>query len=237
MDLLLGIESADLSPDQQANLRPRLYEAMDAHAIQAGRPVYGKAHDRCGPTPSGECLFPAAATRGAVYVVRNPLDVAVSYAHYSGLSMASAVDTLLRPTARLSRQTQSLDTQLVQHLGDWNSHVDSWLSAPFPVHLVRYEDLLARPEQEFAAIVRFLGRPEGEAAIARAADQCSFGRLRAQEERDGYRNNSPKGGFFFRRGQQDSWRDELPAAEAGRILAACAPTMARLGYPIPQLGA
>ena len=78
-DRALGIDSASLSDAQGFNLRPRVYEILAAEAEQ---PLYCKTHGACLATPAGEPLFPTAATRGAVYVVRDPRAVAVSSVHF-----------------------------------------------------------------------------------------------------------------------------------------------------------
>jgi hypothetical protein len=233
LDDALGIESGDLTDDLQMSLRPRAYEVIAASATQ---PVYLKVHDTYGETPSLEPLFPTAATAGAVYIVRNPLDVAVSFAHYSASSMASSVTALLDRCGRLGAQPRSLRNQLCQYVSDWASHVDSWLSAPFPVHLVRYEDLLSDPESAFGSVVAFLRRNEGAQEIRHAIHECAFGNLSRQEGEAGFCSNSASGNSFFRRGVAGAWRDELPTQEAQRLLSVFAPTMQRLGYSLPAIG-
>lgn len=227
VDDLLGIETADLTDDQQSNLRPRAYEVL---AAESNRPTYLKVHDQYGTVPSGEPLFPSSVTHGAVYIVRNPLDVAVSLSHYAGISMNAATNLLMRPDACGAAKQGCLNDQLKQNVGDWASHMDSWLAAPFPVHLVRYEDMLATPHATFGAIVQFLGRTESREAVALAVRDSSFDRLRGQEQTAGFRANSKSGNYFFRRGIAGSWRDELPSAEADRILDAFDTPMRRLGY-------
>lgn len=226
IDDFLGIESADLTDEQQMNIRPRAYEVM---AADSGQPFCLKVHDRYGLTPSGDPLFPTAVTRGAVYIVRNPLDVAVSLSHYRGVSVTDAVEIMLKQEARLGGRSGRLDHQFPQSVGNWASHLDSWLAAPFPVHLVRYEDLLAHPEESFGMIVRFMGRTESRDEIARAVEHSSFSRLQAQEAAVGFSASSPHS-RFFRRGVAGAWRDELPVGQADRIVNAFEPSMRWLDY-------
>src|SRR6266404_570942 len=87
-DHALGVDSASLSDEQELNLRPRVYEILAAEAEQ---PLYCKTHDACLPTPNGEPLFPAAATRGAIYVVRDPRAVAVSFGHFTARSIDETI--------------------------------------------------------------------------------------------------------------------------------------------------
>src|SRR5262249_42887758 len=63
----------------------------------------------------------------------------------------------------------------------WSDHVESWLSVPFPVHLLRYEDMLAHPRATVTALARFLGLSGEPETIAIAVESTSFTRLQAQE--------------------------------------------------------
>src|SRR5271166_1200368 len=140
VDNALGIDSAELSLDQQNNLRPRAYKKW---ATEAVRPLYCKAHDAYQLTPAGEPLFPAAATLGAVYVVRDPRAVAVSLAQHMGRPVDEAIAKMDDPATVFANSAARLSTQLQQLPLRWSDHVESWLGAPFPVHLLRYEDMHA----------------------------------------------------------------------------------------------
>ncbi len=78
-DRILDIESADLTDDEITLARPRQYEI---EAGTAKSPMLRKAHDAWGLTPAGESLFPPGLTLGAVYLVRDPRDVAVSLSYH-----------------------------------------------------------------------------------------------------------------------------------------------------------
>jgi aryl sulfotransferase len=227
IDDTLGIESADLSEEQQASIRPQAYSVMSAEATG---PIYLKVHDAYGLSPAGKPLFPLSATAGAIYIVRNPLDVTVSLAHYNRISMSRAVDILLRPDACLAKANGCLRTQLPQPTGNWACHVDSWLGAPFPVSLIRYEDLLARTEETFCDVVQFLKCRHGLDEIRRAIRDSSFDKLSRQENEVGFVANSHSRSRFFRRGVAGAWRDELPNYQVERINDAFGPVMRRLGY-------
>ncbi|MFZ8477510.1 hypothetical protein ACO1MN_14725, partial [Staphylococcus aureus] len=64
---------------------PEFHRAVAADADRAH--ILRKVHDRYWNTTSGEPAFPAAISRGAIYIVRDPRDVAVSYAHHRGRSI------------------------------------------------------------------------------------------------------------------------------------------------------
>jgi hypothetical protein len=226
-DDALGIDSADLSLAQETDLRPRAYEIW---AADVERPLFCKAHDAYHLTPAGEPLFPAAVTRGAVYLVRDPRAVAVSLAFHRGQPVDDAIATLDDPAAAFSNATRRLPIHLRQRLLRWSAHVESWLAAPFPVHLMRYEDIMADPHAAFAGMAAFLGLPGDPETIAAAVEMTTFARLQAQEREAGFIERPPEAATFFREGSIDGWRRILTAEQAGRIVAAHGTMMRQLAY-------
>jgi aryl sulfotransferase len=226
-DRALGIQSVVLSRDQECNLRPHVFEVLAAEALS---PIYLKVHDAYHLTPAGKPLFPAAATLGAVYVVRDPRAVAVSIAHHMAEPLDEAVTFLDNRAAALAHSTRELSDHLHQHLMRWSDHVESWLAAPFPVHLVRYEDMQADPHATCAGIAAFLGLPHDPAAIAAAVEATTFSRLQAQERASGFIEKPRPAAAFFREGRIDGWRHELDKEQAARIVAAHGRVMQRFGY-------
>jgi aryl sulfotransferase len=229
LDDTLGIDSADLSPEQEIDLRPRAYEIW---AAEAERPLYCKVHDAYHPTPAGESLFPASATRGAVYVVRDPRAVAVSFAYHMGRPVEAAIARMLDPGASFSDSTRRLTGQLHQPLLRWSDHVESWLAAPFPLYLLRYEDMWTDPISAFTSVAAFLDLPCDPATIAAGVEATTFSRLQAQEHEAGFFEKPRGAGAFFREGSIDGWRRVLTAEQAGRIVAAHGIVMRRLGYDL-----
>jgi aryl sulfotransferase len=226
-DEALGITSADLTSAQQTNLRPRAYELW---AAEAPRSLYCKAHDCYHLTPAGEPLFPTKATRGAVYVVRDPRAVALSLAHHTGRTLDAEIARMADANASFSSSPNRLNQQLLQQLQTWSHHVQSWLTAPFPVHVVRYEDMHADPAAAFTAIARFLDLPHEPERIASAVTASSFSRLQEQERASGFVERPRHAAAFFREGRVDGWRDALTPAQVARIVAAHGAVMRQLGY-------
>jgi aryl sulfotransferase len=231
-DRALGIESADLTNEQESNLRPRVYEIW---AAEAARPLYCKAHDAYRRTADGEPLFPTAATLGAVYIVRDPRAVAVSFANHLGEPIDETILRMHDPAAAASPAIKRLPRQLRPRLGAWRDHVESWLGAPFPVHLVRYEDMHADPHATFAAVADFLGLPSDRERIAMAVEAAAFPRLQAQERATGFIEKPIQAAAFFREGRVDGWRRALTAEQASRIVAAHGAIMQRCNYDMALL--
>ena len=227
-DDVIGLSSSDLTPEELLVYRPHFHEAL---AAELPRPSFVKVHDACLRTAHGDLLFPPAATLGAVYLVRNPLDVAVSLAHFWNWPIARAAAELNRPEAALSSPPRGIHEILPQRLSTWSGHVASWLDqGELPVHVVRYEDLLAGPGDTLGAVLRFAGVEPEAVRIARAVEQARFDRLRAQEERSGFQEKPRTAGYFFRAGRAGSWRETLSREQVRTITDAHAPLMERFGY-------
>lgn len=228
-DQALGIPSSSLTPDEVELLRPRADELI---AAGDSEPRLRKIHDAYFRGPGGESIVSVGATRSALYVVRDPRDVAVSLAHHSGKTPEWAAGHLANPDAGVGGGRDGLARQLRQRLGTWSDHVRSWVDeTPFPVEVVRYEDCIAAPVATFARALRWAGfAPVDEARLAGAVDSVTFERLRDAEQEQGFRERPSEAGAFFRRGESGAWREELPAELAARIEDEHGEVMARLGY-------
>ena len=229
-DDLAGIESCLWTDDEAEALRPNVYRYSTGQAAGDRTPLlFCKAHDALHDTSAGEPLFPEDATVGAIYILRNPLDVAVSHAINDGkhgfsdtIRAMNTRDYAVRGTARFLRERRL----------DWSGHVESWMAAPFPVLPVRYEDLLADTLGTLARMVRFL-RLDGAAApprLHRAVRATAFPRLREQERREGFIERSPLAKEFFRSGKAGDWRRHLTAAQVREVMCAHGRVMAAAGY-------
>ncbi len=222
----LGFDISELSHDEIDALRPAAYRWRAVHDSSA----YHKIHDAYTTLPDGTPLIPRDATRGAVYLVRNPLDVACSFANHSNLTLEQAVDRICSSNYAFYDSPRRQANQLRQHLSTWSEHVLSWLDADIPKLVVRYEDLRRAPHTWFAAIASFfeLERPAEEIAAAIAA--CRFEHLRQQEISGGFIEKAPNVKHFFRRGLVGSWRDELSPAQVRQIISVNRLAMERLDY-------
>ncbi len=226
-DRILDIESSDMTDDEVADARPRQYEL---EATDATGPLLRKVHDAWNLTPSGEPLFPREVTLGAVYIVRDPRDVAVSYTHHLGKSTDYAIADMANPMSTLGKTHRRLLIQLPQRLCSWSEHVESWLSAPIKLHLIRYEDMQAQSMDTFSEVARFLGFDSSPDKIAQAVEAVRFDRLQSAEAKSGFLDRLPHQERFFRKGVAGGWRDSLSIAQVKRIEFDHGAVMKKLGY-------
>lgn len=224
----LDLESGDLTPMELQTLRPVAYRAL---AARAARPLYRKVHDAWTATPDGAPLFPPEVTLGALYIVRDPRDVAVSWAHFAAVGLDEAVATLCDPGAALHARPDQPALDIPQRLLCWSGHARSWLNAPGrPCCLLRYEDMLADPVAALSRAASYVGVPYDAAAIQRAIAATRFDVLREQEARCGFDGGQPRGVAFFRSGRAGQWRAALNAEQATRVWNTHREMMCKLGY-------
>ena len=229
LDATLGFDSADLTASEIANLRPA------AHEWEASRHddvQYWTIHDAYGLTPDGRPLIGGNGILGAVYILRNPLDVCLSYSNYTGLAVDAIIDLMTDPAKAISRDGDGLMLRVQQSLLSWSAHVRSWTEAPgFNRLVIRYEDMVETPTETFTAAARFLDLPDDDARVAKAIRFSSFKTLQDQEQQSGYVGRLRGGGeAFFHRGRIGTWKGRLTDAHVRRLLDALGGTMARFGY-------
>ena len=227
-DRATGLSSSDCTDDEIEPLRPAALRAQAAETI--GGRQFCRVHEALHDTSAGEPLFPEDVSAGAVYLVRNPLDVAVSLAFHVGQEDFSRIVTLVNDRRHV--MGGGCNHQLRQRLLDWSGHVESWRSAPFPVLVVRYEDLLADTAGQLGRMTRFLGLASAADGrrLRRAAAASAFTRLQEQEARDGFIERDRRCRRFFRSGRSGDWRRHLSAALAQRLTRRHGAAMRTCGY-------
>ncbi len=222
------LDSGLISHDDIEALRPRVYEGL-ARAENGQRWV--KVHDAYTVTAAGEPLLGRGTARAAVYLVRDPRDVAVSLSHHNNTTIDGAIALMNAEDGALCQGRKGLAPQLRQRLLGWSGHVSSWLEQEdLPVHCLRYEDLKAAPVARFAAALDFTGRAVSLTEIERAVRHADFVELQRQERENGFGERMSRSALFFRSGRSGGWREVLTPAQIVAITDRHGDVMARLGY-------
>ncbi len=168
-----------------------------------------------------------AASAGGVYIVRDPRDIAPSLAKHIGSDIDRAIEVMRTPAFSTENEKETA----FEIWGSWSQHVDSWGIEPNrSVLVVRYEDMLVKPTEMFASILRHLGQNPKDEVLAEAIELSSFDKLKRQEDQGGFRERSPRADRFFVSGKAGGWRDRLTATQAQKILANHRKEMAYFGY-------
>jgi hypothetical protein len=188
--------------------------------------VFIKTHSRFG-TERGLKLVAPEFTAGAIYVVRNPVDIVVSAASHYGVS----IDVMVKCMEDAHFRTQATDFHVMDYIGSWSGHVASWTSSGHPkLHVLRYEDLCTAPDATFLKLAQFLGLNPPLERLQRAIAFSSFEGLAAQERDRGFKERAPHAQSFFRHGKPGAGVGALGAARVAAIEEAHRVQMERFGY-------
>jgi hypothetical protein len=225
---LLGKDPRDVDRAEIAAIRPRVQEKI---AEMTDGLSFVKTHnalmmDRGVPTIN------SAVTSGAIYIVRNPLDVAISYSHHMGQSIDHAIDFMEQD----GLETKVTEKSVYEVYGSWSEHVHSWTRKPNrAVYVMRYEDMSADPKATFGALARHLLITPSDEQLSQAIELSSFERLRKQENEAGFRERPKVSKQFFREGKVNQWQQVLTRRQVRRIVNTHQVQMRRFGY-LPKMG-
>ena len=163
-----------------------------------------------------------------VYMVRDGRDIAVSYFHHfrrRGIPFGS-FDAFF---------TKFLAGDL-DGFGPWPDHVRGWLDSPQAredrLIVVRYEDVVARPEEQLARVARFLDLPADPAAVEATVRLHTADRMRESEVQSHWHARQlRKDVLFVRRATPGEFHEVLTPAQERRFAEVAGVESERLGYP------
>lgn len=229
-DFVTDVDSIDLYDEEAKAMVADVYRYL-AETNDTLKII--KTHDAFVSDKDGVDIFPADVTHCAFYFIRNPLDVVGSFANHMRLGIEESVAIMCDKTATLATQKNNLNKnkQFRVIMGDWSTNVLSWTSGlPFPVHVIRYEDMLSNPFKTFSKAVclaKFNFSPE---EIQKAIDASSFDQLKKQETQFGFVEKLAKDVQFFRSGTMGNWEKELTPAQIDKIRQTHSEVMSQYGY-------
>ena len=217
-----GQTTMDLSTKEICALRHMVHTDI---AASAPTTVFVKTHNFQGDY-EGFPLHNWAVTSGAVYVVRNPLDVTVSMARYFDYSIDEAIDYMADEMVGTPNEPENVP----QIITSWSLHVKSWTQEPSKNLLViRYEDMLDNPKKTFRKVESLLGQKNPK-RLMQATRFSSFNQMQAQEKKRGFVEKHENAQSFFRKGVKNQWQDVLSESQVQRIVDLHRSQMARYKY-------
>jgi hypothetical protein len=227
-DETCGIPSSDLLSGEIELSRPSVYEQA---AAESKDQMYFKIHDAYIFLHDGRPLIPSSVTKAVLYIIRNPMDVAISFAYHMSSSIDRAISIMNDPEYSFCSFNNRLNDQLKQVILSWSRHVTSWVDdSGLPLLVIRYEDMLGNTLETFTKAVNFIGLNESEERIQTAIKNSSFDILKKQENQKGFREKNSKTKSFFRKGKVDEWQNILTKDQTERIIKAHGTVMKRFGY-------
>jgi hypothetical protein len=222
-----GFNPFEMTPDEVDLYRPEIFKYVSLEAENENI-VYKKTHDAYTLNINNEPLFPAEISKGALYFIRNPLDVCVSYANHSAGEVKRTLDFILNEKAYLAGKKHG---QLRQMLLSWKNHIKSWQQqTQIPVHIIRYEDMLQKPVETFSSAVRFLQLEYDEERVERAIRNSDFKYLQQMEKEKGFSEKMQLCNSFFWKGKIGNYKDFLSSEDIKTIVDYNYDVMKEFGY-------
>ena len=207
-------KSADVNFDNIEKYIPDLYRNGNDDLMKIDRPRIIKSHEICNPG------YPRV-----IYLVRDVRDVLVSCYHYT-LKMGNnySFDEYFN--------RHMMNDNHPQKFGTWGMNVRSWLDSRNSIALIRYEDLLARPENSIKTLLDKLSVEYDDSVIKLATSSCSFTNMREKEDKaqninylDENRENK-----FIRQGRVGVWHEYFTAEHIAKIKSEYGGLLIELGY-------
>jgi hypothetical protein len=227
-DEATGLSSSDLTKEEIEELRPYVYRYVSKNS---GDLSFHKIHDAFIFTKSGNPIIPSDISLGAIYFIRNPLDLVLSFANHTGDSIDEMIEFMNKPEYSFCARTDRLYNQLEQKLQSWSMHIKSWIDQELiPVCILKYEDMKQDTLASFRKAVLFSGIQATDEDIIIALDLSRLEELQKQERESGFRERSPQSKVFFKRGGIGAWKEELTSDQVKRIIGQHFEMMLRFGY-------
>jgi Sulfotransferase domain len=221
----LDIDSTLLDPEEVKNLQPQVFTYLNQKSSDK---LNFKIHDAFVSNKNNIPIVPEESTFAAIYFVRNPLDVAISFTNHNASTTDKTIENMANTNFLLGSET---GFQFQQPLLTWSEHFESWTTKPnFPVHVLRYEDMLTDTFNVFKNVIQKIGLDYTDEAIQKAIDATSFEKLKKQEEENGFNEKNPNSLKFFNNGKSGTWRGVLTDEQINKIKSNHGETMKKLGY-------
>jgi len=183
--------------------------------------------------------------RGYFYIVRDPRDVAISWAKHSNISINKSIDFLMNELSATewNHSNKSLlpkDIAPKVILSSWEKNIISWINNKWscPKMIIRYEDLVYNKKNIIISIVKFLNKnfkikfTNLDNKIQKILESTDFKKLKKAEEEKGFKEAT--NGPFFRTGKKNQWKKILNKVQIKKIENKFSKTMLAFGYELSK---
>lgn len=190
-----------------------------------------KIHDYYEKEQFNTPFLPLNSTKAAIYIVRNPFDLAVSFSRHLGQTIDKTISIINNPNYKLSIPSNKYISQLPQKLSTWSNHYKSWTDQiDIPVLVIKYEDLIQDPIKYFTNILNFIGVEIQKDKLTDAIRFSSFDNLQKQESQHGFEEKSVFSPTFFHTGKSGYFKNILDKSQINIIFENHSEIIHKLGY-------
>ena len=179
--------------------------------------------------------------RGFIYVIRDPRDVAISWAHHAKISIDKSIDFITNDFSgtHWNDHQGSLLSKNVEPLtivSSWEKNIKSWVESKWtcPKLILRYEDLVYDKGNTVTSIANFFINKFNfkfmnlDKKIENIIETTNFSELKKIEKNTGF--IEAKNGPFFRVGEKNQWEKKLNNTQIKIIENKFKKTMIKFGY-------
>ena len=183
-------------------------------------------------------------TIGVIYIVRDPRNVAYSWATHADKTIDYSVDRMIN-NHHFGGDLKSKNNsdKIFTYCGNWGFNYNSWKSFNFQSRylLVKYEDLIENKENIFKNILKFIQKLNNQKIeidqnkISNILKSTSFNSMKKLETDHGFNESktktiSNKKIPFFNLGPKNDWKKILSDENREKIEKAFKEEMLELGY-------
>ena len=179
-------------------------------------------------------------TAGYIYVVRDPRDIAISWAKHANLTYDQSIDFMLdfNSCIEWARANSELPDHIKPRsfLSSWDEHVSSWTNNDLsvPKLILKYEDMVYKKKEVLNEIIDFFEKNFrinfnlDEIKFNNIIKTTDFKKLKSQENRLGF--TEAMSGTFFREGKKNQWKNVLNLEQINKLENKFRDFMNKFGY-------
>jgi len=175
---------------------------------------------------------------GVIYIVRDPRDVVLSFAHHNN----ETIEETIKKINGNYILDGDIKNKIPVYMGSWSLNYNSWkqFQKSGRYFLIKYEDLILNKKDNFKKTLNFIKKITNakfeiqDEKIEKIIDQIEFSKLKKLEEKVGFKEarKDKKGNKinFFREGRSKQWQYNLDLKTRNLIENVCENEMKELGY-------
>ena len=214
---------SEVSMRELAEKRPSVHREL---AKRANEFLFLRTHNAA-LRHYGHLTVTPESTASALYIVRNPLDIAPAYAAAKG----RPIDRTIALMAQAGRLLGKSPKQTYQVVGSWSENVESWTSAiRGRILTIRFEDMLHDPELQFSKAVQFLSIDVTPEQVVLATKNSINSILQAYKKSGGHVSTQLSPLQSLRAGVQMRGKMQLTTQQIATIASAHRDQMHRFDY-------
>lgn len=159
-------------------------------------------------------------TAGAIYIVRDPRDVVISYSSFLNKKIDDTIDYILTDNCF---EQDIFENVLYKKsvMGSWAYHYNSWKNYKAKkIIIIKYEDMITKTNETFLKVLKYLNKNNNvkinKKKMLDAINLTTFKNLKKLEKNEGFKEN-PSTNPFFRKGQIGEWKVILDKTQIQKI--------------------